>query len=75
MTSARQEAALIDALTTKGDLIAASAAQTPVTVSVGTSGSGATGTYPQELLVDSTTTTGLRWGDDNMIITTMGAYL
>jgi hypothetical protein len=53
MTSARSEAALIDALTTKGDLIAASAAQTPVTVGVGTNG--------QVLTANSANTSGLGW--------------
>ena len=67
MTSARSEAALIDALTTKGDLIAASAAQTPVTLSVG----GAL----QLLVPDSTQTSGVRWGDDNQILTLMGASI
>ena len=75
MTSARSEAALIDALTAKGDLIAASAAQTPVTFGVGTSSNGTNGTYAQDLLVDSSTSTGLRWGDDNLILTTKGALL
>jgi hypothetical protein len=75
MTSARSEAALIDALTAKGDLIAATAAQTPATFGVGTSSSGTNGTYAQDLLVDSSTSTGLRWGDDNLILTTMGALL
>jgi len=67
MTSARSEAALIDALTTKGDLIAASAAQTPVTLSVGNA--------LQLLVPDSSQTSGVRWGDDNNILTIMGAYL
>ena len=65
MTSARSEAALIDALTAKGDLIAASAAQTPVTLSVG----GAL----QLLVPDSTQTSGVRWGDDITILDIMGA--
>jgi len=53
MTSARSEAALIDALTTKGDLIAASAVQTPATVSVGTNG--------QVLTANSSNASGLGW--------------
>jgi hypothetical protein len=53
MTSARSEAALIDALTAKGDLIAASAAQTPTTVSVGTNG--------QTLVASSGASNGVAW--------------
>ena len=53
MTSARSEAALIDALTAKGDLIAASAVQTPATVSVGTNG--------QVLTANSSNASGLGW--------------
>jgi hypothetical protein len=53
MTSARSEAALIDALTAKGDLIAASSSQTPATVSVGTNG--------QSLVANSSASTGVSW--------------
>jgi hypothetical protein len=53
MTSARSEAALIDAITAKGDIIAGSAAQTPATVSVGTNG--------QVLTANSSNASGLGW--------------
>jgi len=65
----------LSTVTTKGDLIAATAASTVTNLAVGTSHSGTNGTYPQELYVDSTTTTGLRWGNDSLILTTMGALL
>jgi len=62
-------------VTAKGDIIAATASGAVINLAVGTSGNGTNGTYSQELLVDSTTSTGLRWGDDNLILTTMGALI
>lgn len=59
----------------KGDLVAGTAAGTFTNVTVGTSSNGTNGTYPQSLVADSTTSTGLRWGDDNLILTTMGALI
>jgi len=57
----------LSTVATKGDLIAATAASTVTNLSVGTN-------Y-QQIVPDSTQATGLRWGDDNNILTIMGAYL
>jgi hypothetical protein len=65
----------LNTVTAKGDLIAATGNGAVTNIAVGTSISGANGTYPQELLVDSSQTSGLRWGDDNLILTTMGALI
>ena len=62
-------------VTAKGDIVTASAAGAPANLAVGTSISGTNGTYPQVLSVDSSTASGLRWADDDIILTTMGAYL
>ena len=51
----------------KGDLIVGSADNTVVRVGVGAA--------LQELIPDSTQTSGLRWGDDNLILTILGANL
>jgi len=52
-------------LTAKGDIYVASASATPTNLAVGTS--------LQELLPDSTTSTGLRWADDKNILQIMQA--
>ena len=67
MTSARSEAALIDALTTKGDLIAASAAQTPTTLSVGANNT--------VLVANSSASTGVNWTSTIAGLTTQGELL
>ena len=51
----------------KGDLIVGSADNTVVRVGVGAA--------LQELIPDSTQTSGVRWGDDNLILTILGANL
>lgn len=56
--------------TAKGSIIAASAANTPSELLVG---NGATGTIAQTILADTTTTTGLRWADDYLILKIMDA--
>ena len=65
----------LSTVTAKGDVIAATASGAVINLAVGTSSSGTNGTYSQELIVDSTTSSGLRWGDDNLILTTMGALI
>jgi hypothetical protein len=62
-------------VTTAGDLIVGNGASSVIRLGAGTSHSGTNGTYPQSLIVDSTTSSGLRWGDDNLILTTMGALI
>ena len=51
----------------KGDLIVGSADNTVVRVAVGSA--------LQLLIPDSTQTSGVRWGDDNLILTILGANL
>ena len=63
---------LVDA---KGDLLVGTGDNVITRLAVGTSISGTNGTYPQELLADSSQTAGVRWGDDNLILTTMGALI
>ena len=54
----------------KGDIFVGSAANTYTKLSIG---NGAAGNIPQNLLPDSTQTTGTRWGDDMAILTIMQA--
>ena len=56
--------------TAKGSIIAASAANTPSELLVG---NGAAGTIAQTILADTTTTTGLRWADDYLVLKIMDA--
>jgi hypothetical protein len=57
-------------ITAKGDLIAGTASGTSSRVAIG---DGTVGNIPQNLLPDSTTSSGLRWGDDMAILTIMQA--
>ena len=57
----------LSTFTTKGDILAASASGTVTRVGVGAA--------LQELIPDSTQTSGVRWGDDNLILTILGANL
>lgn len=54
----------------KGDLIVGTGVGTTTNLSVG---NGAVGNIPQNLLPDSTQTSGTRWGDDMAILTIMQA--
>ena len=57
-------------ITAKGDLIAGTASGTSTNLAVG---NGAIGNIEQNLLPDSSTSSGLRWGDDMAIIQFMQA--
>lgn len=59
-------------LTTKGDLLGASAANTLVRIAVGTSSSSA-GALPQTIIADSTTTSGIAWSDNYLVLDVMQA--
>ena len=54
----------------KGDLVVGTGVGTSTNLSVG---NGAVGNIPQNLLPDSTQTSGTRWGDDMAILTIMQA--
>ena len=56
--------------TAKGDIFIGSAVNTYTKLSIG---NGAVGNIPQNILPDSTQTTGTRWGDDMAILTIMQA--
>ena len=56
--------------TAKGDIFIGSAANTYTKLSVG---NGAVGNIPQNLLPDSTQTSGTRWADDMALLTIMQA--
>ena len=57
----------LSTVTTQGDLIVATGAGAVTRVGVGV--------QYQQIVPDSTQTSGLRWGDDNNLLTIMGAYL
>jgi hypothetical protein len=57
----------LSTVTAKGDIIVATASGAVTNVAVGTGN--------QLLVPDSSQTSGVRWGDDNNILTIMGAYL
>ena len=57
-------------VTTKGDIITASASSTPARLGVG---NGVVGNIPQNLLPDPAQSTGLRYGDDIALLNIMQA--
>jgi hypothetical protein len=57
-------------VTTKGDIIAASASSTPARLGIG---NGTVGNIPQNLLPDPAQSTGLRYGDDIALLNIMQA--
>ena len=57
----------LSTITTKGDLLAGTGSSTIARVGVGV--------QYQQIVPDSTQTSGLRWGDDNDLLLIMGAYL
>ena len=69
-TTGLQGTSYTSVVTAKGDLIAGTGSGTTTNLSVG---NGAVGNIPQNLLPDSTQTSGTRWGDDMAILTIMQA--
>ena len=67
MTRAHDVAGITDLASAKGDIYVATADNTPAILNVGVA-------Y-QQIVPDTTTASGLRWGDDHNLLTIMGAYL
>lgn len=67
MSRARNLASTIANITAKGDIL--------VGISAGAETNQPLGSNYQTLLVDTSTTDGVRWGDDLQILTVMGASL